>query len=563
MMTVRSLSALAVVGCLLLTDAVGADSFRVLPYLQNPAADAITVRWFSSAEEPGVLSVTTSQGPQELRSQPTRASALIYNPFKPESGGPHPELPWLHSVRVTGLKPGMKYAYQVRQGTEQRGGTFQTAPAPDQPVRFMVYSDPETEPESTASPPVDWPVPPNSNRPAEITKYVTDQTTGYRENCRLMASRQPHFILIAGDLVETGGEQRDWDEFWRHNAGDYGGVASSVPILPALGNHENYAGPGGGYTAQGANFATEKFRTYFEMPTNQANTAKHRGRYYRLDYGPITLITLDSSDGLPNKTASDTNHSLEGSDAPDFNPDSDQYRWFVEQLASAQQTSRFTFVQFHHTMYGSGPHSVPFGNPNFSGQSGIALRVIQPLLFRYGVDAVFSGHDEMLERSMTSGTETLPDGSTRPQTVHFYDVGIGGDGLRGPSVGFDNPHRKFLAHENAPEVWNGKQLVSGGKHYGHLEVNVARNAAGLWQAVLTPVYVFPLLDSAGQVTGWERRTYDDVVTLTDDSDNHAAVMLIDESENRAGAWAVFMVIGIALISYLSRRRVARRSTVSS
>ena len=98
--------------------------------------------------------------------------------------------------------------------------------------------------------------------------------------------------------------------------------------------------------------------------------------------------------------------------------------------------------------------------------------------------------------------------------IHFYDVGIGGDGLRGPSEGFDNPYRQFLAHDDVPEVWNGKQLVSGGKHYGHLEVNVAQNAIGQWLAELTPVQVFPLLDSEGKVTGWERRTYDDVVTIT-------------------------------------------------
>ena len=92
----------------------------------------------------------------------------------------------------------------------------------------------------------------------------------------------------------------------------------------------------------------------------------------------------------------------------------------------------------------------------------------------------------MLERSLVTGIETLADGSSRPHSIHFYDVGIGGDGLRGPAAGYDNPFRKFLAHEHAPEIWKGKQLVSGGKHYGHLEVNVALNAEGQWQAELTP-----------------------------------------------------------------------------
>ena len=49
------------------------------------------------------------------------------------------------------------------------------------------------------------------------------------------------------------------------------------------------------------------------------------------------------------------------------------------------------------------------------------MRVLLPLLFRYGVDAVFSGHDEMLERSFVSGWETLAEGSTRPHGIHLYD----------------------------------------------------------------------------------------------------------------------------------------------
>jgi len=88
---------------LLLAQVARADSFRVLPYVQNPAKDAMTVRWLSETGEPGVLTVETADGPRVFRSEPRLASALAYNPFKAEPGGPHPGLPWLHSVRVTGL----------------------------------------------------------------------------------------------------------------------------------------------------------------------------------------------------------------------------------------------------------------------------------------------------------------------------------------------------------------------------------------------------------------------------------------------------------------------------
>ena len=59
-------------------------------------------------------------------------------------------------------------------------------------------------------------------------------------------------------------------------------------------------------------------------------------------------------------------------------------------------------------------------------------------------------------------------------------------------------------------------LISGGKHYGHLEIDVVMNAAGIWDVSITPAYAFPILSptNAGEIMGWERRTYSDVVTFS-------------------------------------------------
>ena len=510
-MTPRSCS-LSLVVAVAACHAAVAGEFRVLPYMQNPASDAMTVRWLSESDAPGTLTVDTQDGPQLYTSAPTLAEALSYSRFAEEPGGPHPSIPHLHSVRVTGLQPGREYAFVVSQAGDTHKGTFKTMPSADQPVRFLVYSDPETEPESSTKPPVGWPVPSGSSRPAGITTYLANQTDGYRENLKVMASREPDFIVIPGDLVETAGEQRDWDEFWRHNAGEYGRIAASAPILPAIGNHENYAGPGGGYSVEGALYSTAKYLTYFDVPDNRASDPKHRGRYYRIDCGPVTIIAVDSSDGLPHKSGHDTNHNLDPGAAPDFNPGSEQHAWLEKELADAQRKSHLTFVQYHHTAYGSGPHSVPLGEPGFSGQFGIPMRVLQPLFMKYGVDIVFSGHDEMLERSLVEGTESCPDGTNRKHSIQYYDVGIGGDGLRGPSENAVNPAQQFLAHNNSHEVWEDGRLISGGKHYGHLEVNVMPGKNG-WTATVEPVHVFPVTDRNGIIVRWERRTYDDLVTV--------------------------------------------------
>ncbi|MEO2034511.1 MAG: metallophosphoesterase family protein [Planctomycetaceae bacterium] len=504
------LATVTVFGCF--DTRAAATDVIVHPYVQNPAQDAMTICWVTQSDSSGELTVSLNTGEllQTITSSPVRKSELGYRAQEAAHlpGGTAPDAPFFHRIRVKGLQSGTTYSYAVRQGRETFFREFHTAPAATDAVRFIVYADSETEPESTGKY-ADWPAPfEPGKRP-----YVVDQTEGYRQNLRVIKDRQPHFIAIAGDIVETGGEQRDWDEFWRHNAGEFSDIAGTIAILPAVGNHENYAGSDGGYSVEGARRGLDKYQTYFETPDNGSGRRAFEDRFYRIDYGPLTWITIDSTDGSPDKSETDTNFHLlgehDGGEAPDFNPGSTQYEWLEKQLADAESKSRFTFVQFHHVPYSVGPHGLPAGSGRGQDtQSGQPVRVLLPLFQKYGVDAVFSGHDEMYEHSIVSG-------------IHFYDIGMGGDGLRKPVSGKDgssrlpksNPYQVFLAHLNALEVWNGKQLVSGGKHYGHMEVNISKESDGTWKAELTPVHIFPLMDSAGIVTGWERRSYDDEVVL--------------------------------------------------
>ena len=519
----RLASALA--ACLLSAWAAAAadPQFRVRPYLQNPAADAMTVRWLSETDEPGRLSCDG----RTFTSRPVLAVELAYNPAEPEELQ-HAAPPFLHTVRVTDLEPATSYPYEVEQAGDTFRAVLTTSPQPGTvgrggAVRLFFYADAECEPESRGTAGL-WPPSPSlpgGLRPRWAVRYPVDQTTGYRMNLALIARRaadslragNPALVSIVGDLVQSGGEQRDWDEFWRHNAGVFGTLAARVPLVAAFGNHDVFGGPSdedrdrapGEYAGPPSLFASRKLLTYFEHPENEAPDERHLGRYHRVDFGPVTLLTLDSSNGGADDESTDTNHLLDRRNAdhiPDYMPGSPQHSWLVRELAAAQARGAIVFVQFHHAPFSSGPHGrPPGGGPRQDLESGQPMRFLAELLRDSGVRAVFSGHDEMYEHSVVEG-------------VHYFDVGIGGDDLRAPEADVFNDRQIFCADTHAPERWDGDVLASGGKHYGHLEVEVARRAdAEGFRVTITPAYVFPLLaaDRPGEVEGWERREYPDVV----------------------------------------------------
>ena len=535
--------------------------FRVLPYQQQPMDDGVLLTWFTEHNIPGELVVdgVTYNTVPELQSlltyrDPELADAIDNN--YPILGDEN----YKHSVRVTGLAPGKTYSYQVTQGTESFSATLRTAPTPShwQDIRAAILSDSETEPrgavqtrdwtEGPQAPgslgrPENWPVD-GSNRQL----YMLNQQDGYAQNLRIIDERDPDLVIMPGDLVQGGGYQFGWDEFFRHNAGDFDDVLTKRPILPALGNWENFAAINGGYGISAdfnaPGYSRSKYKAYFDMPEN--GTPEHQDNYYRTDYGPLCILTLDSSNGEPdvapgdrgNPATPDTDTQVnytaatyrannttaqftDGTDVSDFNPGSIQYNWVVAQLEECRHDNKIIVAQWHNVAYSSGVHGIPnAGLPpeftaNASGQAGTPLRQYQPLFDEYGVAAVFSGHSEIAERSYVNEDDDEIG-------VNYYDVGIGGDGMRGTRTDTDlsvqNPFSQWTAHLDAPELWqevsneSGRYtiLTEGGKHYGHLEMNLSQ-CSGTPVMTLAMAYSFPNLDADLNLIGdTERRLYDDI-----------------------------------------------------
>ncbi|MGF1446419.1 MAG: 5'-nucleotidase C-terminal domain-containing protein, partial [Pikeienuella sp.] len=388
------------------------DEFRVLPYLQQPTEDGMLVTWFTENEAPGELVVSGGglAEPLVFTSTPEYQSLLEYREPALEDAieNDYPILAntnYKHSVMLTGLEAGTTYDYSVTQNEAEFSAQLTTSPGDDwQQIRFVALADSETEPRG-ATQIRDWTpgvqAEDSLGRPDNLPTdssgrdlYLLNQTDGYAQNVRIIDERNPDLVVMPGDLIQGGGYQFAWDEFFRHNAGEFDDLLTETPLLPALGNWENFSAINGGYGISedfnSVAFGRSKYKTYFDMPSN--GTDSHQDNYYRLDYGPITFITLDSSNGEPdvagdergdrNAPNSDTNTNIDaaeyranndneftdGTDLSDFNEGSIQAAWLEEQLADARANGQIVFVQYHHASYTSGTHGIP--NSGLDGIDG-------------------------------------------------------------------------------------------------------------------------------------------------------------------------------------------------
>ena len=580
-----------------------AAGFRVLPYLQQPGSEEMTISWVSEIDEPGTVRVLGPglRGPADLTSEPEYLDLMQYTDAELNQEIPGLEQgSWLrsndsyrHTVTVDGLRPDQTYRYTVEQGGEQFRGRFSTAPTADdwQHLRLAAFSDTETEPYGRVEQ-REWELHPDGYTPDSVPRpgpgSLWDQTHGSTtryeqftlrypisqqralvENLDIIAEEDPDLMLVTGDLTQGSGYQPAWDEFWRHFAGEYGTFAAEIPLLTAIGNWETFAALNDGYgTPEDRSpsvIARNRYHDYFSTPGDTGNP-QYQDSYYRLDYGPLTVITLDSTNGLPDENldegvltgepfsgddsnltperlSTDTQGSFTAeeyaeayaevfdaspadTDLPNMDPGSAQWDWAQQQLADARDQGQIILVQFHHAAYSSGVHGTP---PNHEehpdNQSGVAMRAYTPMLEEYGVAAVISGHDEMFERSWVD-----EDGDG--VGLNVYDVGVAADGLRGEQLAENadgeyvpinfNTHSQWSASADEPETWrldsNGNpQLTDGGLHYGHLQMDLSNTRCGA-ELTLSPVYVFPVLDEEYQLVRTERRVYDDVVQVDLGSD---------------------------------------------
>jgi 3',5'-cyclic AMP phosphodiesterase CpdA len=129
-------------------------------------------------------------------------------------------------------------------------------------------------------------------------------------------------------------------------------------------------------------------------------------QYPLFNMGGRSYFTLQQGDGLMEL------FMLDSTDC-----DAAQLGWLEQKLKSS--TAHWKIAVFHHPIYSSGKRH---------GSDEDLRRKLEPLFVRYGVNAVFSGHDHFYER-------------TKPQHgIHYFVTGAGGKSRRG-GVDLDSPIR--------------------------------------------------------------------------------------------------------------------------
>jgi len=244
-----------------------------------------------------------------------------------------------HHVELTGLATGATYHYRIRSsdGTTGSDNTFTTAPGPDTTsFRFAMYGDPR----GTTS----------ADEP-----YYTRQGI----LCDWILAQDFDFAVETGDTVWAGASLKSIGKWWPDWFRIEGNLTKSKVVMHTLGNHE---------VQEGSYYYWNDFYTA-AFPDTNSLIPGNAGRVYSFDYGNVHFVCPSSYQ--VNLAA--------------------QATWLEADLAAAKARPniKWIFVMFHAPMFTNSGHA----------NRTDCIQTWGPLFDKYGVNAVFQGHNHVYERS--------------------------------------------------------------------------------------------------------------------------------------------------------------------
>lgn len=164
----------------------------------------------------------------------------------------------IHSVMLTGLKPGTRYIYRVGgPGGWSQPSYFTTAPSTTRSFKFLVFGD------------------------SQSINYNVWGTTAHNA---YQANPDAAFFTNVGDLVDVGQDYAQWNKWFTAAKG----LVNAIPAMPIAGNHESY-------TPERVFSMPVLFTAQFKLPQN--GPAGLKGQVYSFDYADVHFVMLDSQEG--------------------------------------------------------------------------------------------------------------------------------------------------------------------------------------------------------------------------------------------------------------------------
>ena len=328
------------------------------PMLQMLTGNAITIKWTSATATTSRIKYGTSEN--------VLNSVVTDNKMVTD-----------HEMRLTGLAPDTKYYYAIGSALSVIKGSyrnyFTTAP-PDstkRKIRIGVFGDPGTG--------------------NTVQKGTRDGYIKYKGG-----NNKSELAIMLGDNAYNAGlqgeHQLNFFDIYDNN------IFDNHVVMPVPGNHE-YANDRSTTLATNLRYThLIPYYDIFTLPTagESGGVASGTEQYYSADYGNIHFIMLDSYGYSPDPTnPSDYTKYTRIFDDTSNNA---QAKWLKQDLAANAGKHKWTIACMHHPPYTNGTHASGFTSDG--EQDLVALRkYITPILDRYGVDVVLTGHSHVYERS--------------------------------------------------------------------------------------------------------------------------------------------------------------------
>ncbi|MGC8927197.1 MAG: purple acid phosphatase family protein [Myxococcota bacterium] len=250
-------------------------------------------------------------------------------------------LNYIHEVKLTVLEPSTTYYYIAGSDTDgfSNESSFTTGPIQDENCATFSFGYlGDNRPDPTFGGGENWP-------------QILDQC----------AAHNPDFIINGGDLVIDGDKIDQWIKFlgWTEK------VASRIPFMPTIGNHDD--GPGSGDAAN--------YNQIFALPRSSGNYGSNTEDYYYFTYGNAIFISIST------QTFRDGTIPFER-----------QARWLDEVLT--HNPRKWKFVYFHHPIYTKNVVFDISHPPNEVNQNAALV----PVFDKHHIDIVFTSHNHWYER---------------------------------------------------------------------------------------------------------------------------------------------------------------------